>query len=68
MTKNIAIAVIITVCMLWAFSALMDSASDDFHTVCRLAGLEPSWVERKWREVKESIDHTRRKWNKRFND
>jgi hypothetical protein len=46
----------------------LDSASDDFHTVCRLAGLEPSWVERKWREVKESIDHTRRKWNKRFND
>ena len=29
MTKNIAIAVIITVCMLWAFSALMDSAMAD---------------------------------------
>ena len=29
MTKNIIIAVIITVCMLWAFSALMDSAMAD---------------------------------------
>ena len=44
----------------------LDSQSEDFCTVCRLAGLEPSWVIRKWNEVKSNIKHHRSRWNKRF--
>jgi hypothetical protein len=44
----------------------LDSQSDDFRTVCSLAGLEPSWVARKWDEVKNNIKHHRNRWNKRF--
>ncbi len=44
----------------------LDSGSEDFYNVCRLANLEPSWVERKWNEVKSGIDNARSKWNKRF--
>ena len=46
--------------MLWNS---LENPTEDFSTVCYLAGVDPGWVRREWNEIKNG-NKTRSKWTK----
>ena len=41
----------------------LENPTEDFNTVCHLAGVNPAWVRREWNEIKNG-NKTRTKWTK----